>query len=184
MAAGRTPATALIDLLAPALRLIGDDWARGVVTVGDEHRASVVAVRLLGRIGPRLSRPGPARGSVLLACVPGELHSLPASLLAAVLRGEGYRVVELGADTPARDIAETAHRVGAALNAVALSVGTFEARGQVPGCVDDVRRALGDEVPVLVGGVAVTSREDALALGADDWAHDAAGALAVLQRLS
>ena len=57
LASGVAPADAHMDLLVPALDSIGEQWARGVLTVADEHRASVVAQRLIGRLGPQFAAP-------------------------------------------------------------------------------------------------------------------------------
>src|SRR5690606_26501257 len=43
------PDRAHLDLLAPCLREIGDRWAAGTLTVGDEHVASATAARLAAR---------------------------------------------------------------------------------------------------------------------------------------
>jgi MerR family transcriptional regulator, light-induced transcriptional regulator len=179
--AGRTPASAVLDIFAPALRQLGDGWERGALTVGDEHRATAVATRLVGRLGPKFARRGRSRGSVLLACAPGELHALPVALLATVLRGEGYHVIELGADTPVDEIARSAHAAGTRLLAIGLSVSTRARRGDVRLAVSAVRAATGDTL-LLIGGPAVQSRRQARALGADDWAANAADLAGVLEQ--
>lgn len=179
--AGRAPTSVLLDVLAPALRLIGDGWERGELTVGDEHRATTVATRLIGRLGPHFARRGRTKGSVLLTCVPNERHALPASMLARVLQGNGYDVIELGADTPSEEIARAVSAAGAGLIAVCLSTNTPARRDDVREAVAAVR-ATAEDILVLVGGAGVRSLRRALALGADDWAPDATGVVAVLDR--
>ena len=43
-----------------------------------------------------------------MACAPGEQHDLPLIIFGLALRGRGWRIVMLGADTPAASIADTA----------------------------------------------------------------------------
>ena len=56
LTAGTTAEAALLDVLAPALRSIGEEWAAGRVDVGHEHRASILATRLRPRPAGRRSR--------------------------------------------------------------------------------------------------------------------------------
>jgi excisionase family DNA binding protein len=177
---GRSPQELLTGLLAPAMKRIGDGWEDGALTVVDEHRASAVALRLLARVGPLCLRPGRPRGEVLLACVPGEQHSLPPAIVAAIVRGAGYQVVELGADTPLEALHEAV--LGRNLLAAGLSVASHD---RSPACrlAVQVVRSAAPATPLLVGGPAVTTAQQAQDLGADRWAADAQGVVAALEEL-
>lgn len=174
LGSGGTPTSALLDMLAPAMRDVGDGWERGELSVGDEHRATAVATRLVGRLGPMSVRPGRPRGTVVVACAPGDSHALPAAMVASVLRGEGYAVVELGGDTPGDSVLGEVERAGDRLRGVAISVGSpsrLEAAGEVAAAL----RAAAPYTTILIGGPAVTSSTQAVALGSDGWSGDAAG---------
>ena len=108
LGSGMEPEDVLLEILAPTMRSIGTMWELGELTVADEHRASSVAIRLISRLGARFGRRGHKRGTVILAAPPGELHSVPVALVANMLRWRGFAVVELGADTPADALAQTA----------------------------------------------------------------------------
>ena len=129
LASGTDPASVHLRLLVPALASIGDRWAQGELRVGDEHRASAVAARIVARLGPRLQPRGPRRGTVVVGAVTGDRHALPTAIAADLLRGAGFDVVDLGADVPAESFvqaASEAHR----LQAVVVSVATLvDARG-------------------------------------------------------
>ena len=167
IAYGLSPSAALVDLLGPALRAIGDGWATGELAVADEHRAVAVAQRLIGRLGPRFARRGPKRGTVVLGAVAGDEHALPSAMVADVLRGGGFDAVDLGADTPPEAFAGTAAE---ATRLVAVLVGTT-----VPGADRALRRAVravratGVEVPILLGGAGTSGDAHARALGATGW---------------
>jgi len=167
LAAGHDSEELYLDVLAPALETIGEEWAGGRLTVAEEHQASVVVQRLIGRLGPLFTRRGRTRGSVVIGAPPGDTHSLPSALFADLLRGAGFTAVDLGADTPAPSFVDTARRAER-LVAVGISVTTPDRDAIVADLVADLRAAV--SVPVVLGGGAVTSSEHAHALGADHWA--------------
>jgi DNA-binding transcriptional MerR regulator len=112
--------TVLREVILPFLEDLGDGWARGAVTVGQEHFATaVVAGRLhaLARgwdagVGPR----------AVLACPSDERHELGLLAFALALRGRGWRVCYLGADTPTVAIASVADQLDAELVVVAAAL--------------------------------------------------------------
>jgi excisionase family DNA binding protein len=177
---GRSPQELLTALLAPAMKRIGDRWEAGDLTVADEHRASAVALRLLARVAPMCLRPGRPRGDVLLACVPGEQHSLPPAIVAAIVRGAGYHVVELGADTPLEALHEAV--LGRNLLAAGLSVASHD---RLPACRlgAEVVRSAAPATLLMIGGPAVTTAQQAQDLGADRWAADAHGVVTALEEM-
>jgi MerR family transcriptional regulator, light-induced transcriptional regulator len=181
LASGAEPADIHLDLLSPALRSIGGRWESGELSVADEHRASVVAQRIVGRLGPMFARRGRRRGTVVLGAPPGELHSLPGAMVADELRAARFEVVDLGANTPAESFADAAR---AAVRLVAVIVGaTVPADKPIAEVIAAVRGVVAG-VPVLVGGAAVADEQAALALGADGWSGlDAGHAVAAVERV-
>jgi excisionase family DNA binding protein len=181
LAAGADARVVYLDLLVPALRGIGEAWAEGRIDVSVEHRASAVALRLVGRLGPRFVRRGMSRGSVVLAASPGDQHALPVALAADLVRGAGFDVEDLGADLPLPSLVDAVGRTQR-LVAVGLAVTTADnlrAVGEAVSCLKDVL----DDVPVLVGGGAVPDHADAAALGADGWGRDGAALVDLLDAL-
>lgn len=179
LAAGSDPTAVYLELLVPSLRGIGDAWASGEVDISVEHRASVIVMRLMGRLGPRFNRRGQTRGTVVLGAPAGDLHGLPTAIMSDLVRGAGFTVADLGADTP------TPAFVRAALDAerlVAVAVGVTTWKNEAT--IQELTWALHEALPgltVLVGGGAVHDEETAQALGADGWAPDALAALVLLE---
>ena len=168
LATGYTPSELYVQLLGPALCAVGDKWEAGDVSVGEEHRASAVASRLVGRLGPRFVRRGRKHGTVVLGAAPGDAHAIPVAMLADLVRAHGYRVVDLGGNVPVTSFVEAVQE-GDGVVAVGVSVSDprcLDAAGEV---VAQLRGRTG--VPVLVGGPA-TDAQMAEALGADGWAPD------------
>ena len=183
LVSGMDPVDVHMELLAPALRLIGDRWEAGRLSVADEHRASAVAVRLIGRLGPRFARRGPKRGTVVIGAPAGEEHALPGAILADLLRGAGYDVVDLGADTPPDSFAETARAANRLVSVLIGVTATGKERGVKPTVA--AIRAAGVRAPILAGGAAIADNAHAVRLGGEGWSgHDARDALAAVEATS
>ncbi len=88
--------------LSPALRQIGQAWHDGQLTVGTEHRASAIVERVLAELAPNPR--GRRRGTVLVAAIQGDRHSLPTTMAAVALREDNWNVQHLGADMPVAEI--------------------------------------------------------------------------------
>lgn len=90
--------TVLTDLVLPYLRMLGERWERGEVSVAQEHFASGV---LRGRLVAMARAWGQGAGPVaLLACLPGEQHDIGLIAFGLALQAQGWRIVYLGVDTP------------------------------------------------------------------------------------
>lgn len=172
-----------LEIVSPALAAIGDQWSRGEIDISVEHQATAIVTRLVGQLSPRCVRRGRRRGDILIGGPAGERHALALAMLADLLRLEGWEVFDLGADTPANSFVHAASRMSG-LTAVGVSVTTPVA---VPGAVEVVqalRRAIGDEVPVVLGGAAISDADMARELGADFYAIGARGFVEFLNGLS
>jgi methanogenic corrinoid protein MtbC1 len=164
LGSGSNPDEILLDELGGALHSVGDRWEAGDYTVDDEHRASGVAARLVARLGARFTKRGPRRRSVILGTPPHELHGLPTAMVANVLRGRGYEVVDLGADVPPEAFGAA---VGKAARPLAVAVAVTA--GNHDRSVRAIVRAVEDSspgLPVLVGGAGIDGEPHAARLGA------------------
>jgi MerR family transcriptional regulator, light-induced transcriptional regulator len=181
LAAGADPDEIYVDVLGPAMASIGDRWERGEIDVSLEHRATAIAMRLVGRLGPRFVGRGRTRGAIIVGAPAGEHHALPVAMLADLLRGRGWDVSDLGADVP-HDSFVHAVQSNPDVVAVGISVTTElnlrAARGAL--------RALRAETPgvtLVVGGRAITDEAFGRSLGADMVAHDAGGFASSIEAL-
>lgn len=184
LSSGATPEQVYLQLLGPALASIGARWQHGTLTVADEHRASAVATRLVGRMGPHFVTKGRRRGAVVVASPEGEHHTLPVAMLSDLLRGRRFAVVDLGADLPPSSIAQaTARAVPEGLVCVLLGVTSSGHEAAVEAAVAAAHEAV-PGVRVGVGGAAVASEEQAARLGADFYTgSDGASVLACVEEL-
>lgn len=169
LAAGSSLADIYLDVLTPALASIGERWMRDEIDIAIEHRASSIAMRLIGRLGPRFVRRGRSRGIVVLGCPAGERHVLSVAMVADLVRQRGWEVSELGADLPPASFVHAASEAGADLVAVGISVSGSE---WLP-AVETTTAALRSTHPgviIVIGGRAVADAAHAQRLGADHFA--------------
>lgn len=175
---GATAKEIYLELFAPAMRTIGEKWAEGAITVADEHRASVVMYRLVGRMGPQFRPRGPRIGTIIVAAPAGERHGLPVTLGADLLRLEGFDVVDLGADVPADALVACALDTND-LMAVSICVTLTEHLDSARDSVHALRDAAVD-VPIVLSGAAVSGL-DAETLGADQCSTEIEALVGVLR---
>lgn len=136
----------LLDLVAPAQAEVGERWARNEWSVAQEHAATHISDRVVAAVSGYVN-PRPVRGHVVVACMDGEWHALPARLVAEVLRLRGWQVTFLGASVPAAHLVSYLHRHDA--HAVALACALPMRLPHAHRMIEACRRS---DVPVLVGG--------------------------------
>ncbi len=104
------PETVCSEIFLKGMSEIGDSWYRGKVSVQQEHFASGVARRRLASL--ILSTASSNRkGTILICCPPGEEHTLTSTCLTFLLRRQGYKVIDLGANVPIAQLKETAESI-------------------------------------------------------------------------
>ena len=183
LSAGAGPADIYLDVLAPALRMVGDAWADGSLQVAGEHRASAIATRLVGRLVPLFARRGRPRGTVVVGIVATDRHALPSAMVADLVRSDGFQVLDLGADTPVESFVESA-RDASRLMGVLVGATMSGMEDRLSDTVSALKEA-GITAPVLVGGAAVRDAAAASYLGADAWTGaDARTAVAALNEVA
>jgi DNA-binding transcriptional MerR regulator len=107
-------------VVQPLLEAVGERWARGELTVAEEH---LVSETVRSRLGHLLGDPGGSvRGIAVLLCAPGERHELGLMTAAIALRRDGWKVVYLGADTPLADAVALARRLPARLLGLSVAL--------------------------------------------------------------
>lgn len=179
LTSGMSPHQVYTDILVPAMTSVGEKWVAGDIDVATEHAASQVATRIVGRLGPKMRSRGVRRGTVVLGSTQTELHALPISLLADLLRAARFEVLDLGANLPAGNFAR---EVGDSADLVAVGIGVTS-KGQdaaISETIDALRAAT--DVPILLGGAGI-DEAGALAIGADFYARTGVEAVALVESL-
>ncbi|MGH2996755.1 MAG: MerR family transcriptional regulator [Gaiellaceae bacterium] len=161
------------EIVRPLLEAVGEGWAEGEISVGQEHLVTgAVRARLERYLTDGRRSPGP---TAVLACVPGERHELGLMMLGAMLRSEGWDVLYLGADTPSADAVGVAESADAQV--LALSASREEP-------LQGLRRVSSpDELQTVLGGRGATP-DAAERLGATLGERDLGRASKTLERLA
>ncbi len=137
-------AVAVDEIVAPALRVVGDAWESGSAAIAEEHLLSeTVRSRLERMLSDR--RAG-VRGKAVLACAPGERHELGLLSVAVMLQADGWLVAYLGADAPAESTLSLARRIDA--DVVCVSVTLPESLERLAAELETAP----DEGPIVVAG--------------------------------
>jgi excisionase family DNA binding protein len=179
LAAGHSPSTCYVDVIAGALSSIGERWARDELEVADQFLATGVAVRIVSRLGARFRRPGRSRGTVVFGAPPGELHSLPIAIVSDLVRLQGFDVLELGANVPSKAFSSAVARTPR-LICVGIGVTQPEHLWSAQEVVDEIRM-IDPEIPIIVGGLAVAEFEKVLLRGVTAIADDGRTAVALVE---
>ncbi|MFB0569770.1 MAG: B12-binding domain-containing protein [Nitrososphaeria archaeon] len=181
--AGIDPLEAIERALTPAVREVGELFARGevflpeLIMAGEAMKAGAAVLQPLVSKGKEIHH----KGRVVIGTVAGDLHDIGKSIVVAMLIAEGFGVVDLGVDVPTKTFVEEARRLDADI--VAMSALLTSALPEMKRVIqllrgEELRRA----AKVLVGGAA-TTRRYAESIGSDGWGGDAVEAVKEAVRL-
>jgi len=119
------------------------------------------------------------KGTVVIGTVKGDLHDIGKNLVAMMLKGAGYKIVDLGADVSAEKYIEAARATKA--DVIALSALLTTTMVQMKAIIQALQAA-DVAAPVIVGGAPLT-QDYADQIGAKGYAADAASAVDIVHRL-
>lgn len=115
-----------------------------------------------------VSKSGSSLGKMIICTVEGDMHDIGKNIVRAMLEAGGFEVIDLGIDTPAEKVVETAKNEN--IRIVALSGVLTLAVGSMAKTISALREA-GLDAKVIVGGCAVNEAVCA-EIGADAWAYN------------
>ena len=120
-------------------------------------------------------------GRVVIGTVKGDLHDIGKNLVASMLEGGGFEVIDLGADVAPDRFVEAVTSRNA--NLVALSALLTVTMTSMKTTIDALAAAgVRDRVKIMVGGAPVT-QQYADAIGADGYGESAGAAVALARKL-
>jgi len=179
---GIEPGKVLNEALIPAMEIVGREYEEGERYVPEMLISAEAMKAAMGVLRPRLVETGVRlKGKVVIGTVEGDLHDIGKNLVAMMLEGAGFEVIDLGVEVTAeRFIQAVREHKPDVLGMSALLTTTMI---HMPEVIEALKEAgLREEVKVIVGGAPVT-QEYAEKIGADGYAPDAASAVAVVKKL-
>jgi 5-methyltetrahydrofolate--homocysteine methyltransferase len=173
--------TLLQEGLIAAMRQVGQLYEEGEIFVPEMLVAARAMSAALAVLKPHLVSQGvESSGKVAIGTVKGDLHDIGKNLVAMMLEGSGFEIVDLGVDVPAEKFVE-AIRAGA--NVVAMSALLTTTMTNMQGIIRAIEAAgLRDKAKILVGGAPIT-KAYADEIGADGYATDASSAVRMLREV-
>jgi 5-methyltetrahydrofolate--homocysteine methyltransferase len=183
LSAGVEPLKLVQDYMVPAMGEVGRRFECNEYFVPELLLSARAMKAALELIRPLLAASGaqPA-GRVVIGTVKGDLHDIGKNLVAAMLEGGGYEVIDLGVNVPPEKFVEVAREKNA--NLVAMSALLTTTMPSMRTTIEAFKAAgVRDRVKIMVGGAPITQRY-ADEIGADGYAETAAGAVPLAKKLA
>ena len=181
LAAGMDAGVILNEALITAMDEVGRRFEDGDFFVPEMLIAAKAMQAGLALLKPHLaSTDVKAAGKIAIGTVKGDLHDIGKNLVAMMLEGAGFEVVDLGVDATPEAFVDA---VQEGANLIAMSALLTTTMSTMGATVEALKAAgLRDKVKIMVGGAPVTEKF-AKSIGADAFAPDASSATRVARQL-
>ena len=181
LAAGVAPLQLVQEYMMPAMSEVGRRFECNEYFVPELLLAARAMKAALELIRPLLVASGAQpTARVALGTVKGDLHDIGKNLVAAMLEGGGYEVIDLGVNVTPEQFVAAVKEKGA--NIVAMSALLTTTMPSMKTTMDALQQAgVRQQVKVLVGGAPITQKY-ADEIGADGYSESAAGAVAAAKK--
>jgi len=183
LAQGIVAGEILDQALTPAMDIVGREYEDGdryipemLISAETMKGAVLVLKPLLVEAGVE------ARGKLVIGTVEGDLHDIGKDLVAMMVEGAGFEVINLGAEITAEQFVNAVkeHKP----NIIGMSALLTTTMIHMPDVIDALKQAgLRDQLKVMIGGAPVT-QSYADKIGADGYAADAASATKLAKSLT
>jgi 5-methyltetrahydrofolate--homocysteine methyltransferase len=180
---GVDPKSIVIGGLTKAMEIVGRKFEQEEYLIPDMLASAECVGAAMDIMGPHLLKAGvESKGKFVIATVAGDLHDIGKNIVAIMLKGVGYEVIDLGSDVPTENIvAAVKENCASYLGLSALLTTTMWTMKEVVGEIE--RAGLREQVRILIGG-APTSGEFADQIGADAHCRDAFEAIDMLKSMA
>ena len=177
---GTAAESILNEGLVAGMDIIGGRFKKNEVYIPEVLIAARAMKMAMEILEPELVKAGVEPvGTLLIGTTKGDLHDIGKNLVAMMLKGAGFEVIDLGVDVAPEKFVEQAKSSGSQLIGVSALLTTT-----MPG-MEEVIKSLKDagiSAKVMIGGAPVTQAY-ADKIGADGYAADAASAVDVAKSL-
>lgn len=146
----------LLEGLTAPMEEVGRKFEKGEYLIPDMLASAECVGAAMDILDPHLQKAGvESKGKFVIATVSGDLHDIGKNIVATMIKGAGYDVIDLGTDVPADKIVEAVKENQAAyLGMSALLTTTMR---NMPLVIDELTKlGLREKVKVLIGGAPTT----------------------------
>ena len=179
---GVSPEQVLKESLIAAMDIVGQEFETGVRYIPEMLISAEAMKASMELLRPQLLESGvESRGKVVIGTVEGDLHDIGKDLVATLLEGAGFEILDLGVEVSAQRFVDAVREHEP--HVVAMSALLTTTMIHMP----EVIRALEEtdlrkKVRIVVGGAPIT-KAYAAEIGADGYAADASSAVALVKGL-
>jgi len=175
------PDTVINEALRGAMEIVGKRFAANEIFVPEMFISALTMKKGLELIRPLLTCTGAqSRGSIVIATVKDDIHDIGKNLVAMLLEGGGFNVVDLGVDLSVKKVVSKVRELKPDVLALStLLTTTMPQMEKVIGALEAA--GLRGSVKVMVGGAPV-DRGFAEKIGADGYGKDAGEAVELARR--
>jgi 5-methyltetrahydrofolate--homocysteine methyltransferase len=181
LAEGVDPLKLVNEYMVPAMDEVGRRFEANEYFVPELLISARAMKASLELIRPLLAARGDKPvGRVAIGTVKGDLHDIGKNLVASLLEGGGFEVIDLGVNVTPEKFIETVNTKQA--NIVAMSALLTTTMPSMKTTIDALKQAgVRDKVKILIGGAPITQKY-ADEIGADGYSENAVGAVALAKR--
>jgi len=150
------PLEIINTLLLDGMKVVGELFGRGEMQLPFVLQSAETMKKAVAHLEPYMEKiEGQEKGILVLATVKGDVHDIGKNLVDIILTNNGYKVVNIGIKQPIQNIIEAieAHKA----DAVGMSGLLVKSTVIMKENLAEMKR-LGIDIPVLLGGAALTRR--------------------------
>ncbi len=175
LAEGITPDRILNEGLVAGMNVVGEKFKANEFYVPEVLIAARAMQNAMNILKPELQKAGvESKGTVAIGTVKGDLHDIGKNLVAMMMEGAGFEIMDLGVDVKPEQFVEAVQK-GA--NIICMSALLTTTMPSMLETIDALKEAnLRENAKVMVGGAPVT-QSYCDEIGADSYAADAATAV-------
>jgi uroporphyrinogen decarboxylase len=161
--------------LIPAMTLIGLQYQKGEIFIPEMMMSANAMKIIMADFKNQMAYyESKDQGIVVIGTVKGDMHDIGKNLVAMMLEGQGFKVVDLGTSVSPEGFAKAILENKA--NILGLSALLTTTMLEMQNTIEAVKKAgLREKVRIIIGGAPVT-QDFANRIGADGYAYDAPGA--------
>jgi trimethylamine corrinoid protein len=139
------------------IKRVGDLWDEGEFFLPELMRGAQIMQAAVDKIQPHLSvQDTPkTKGRILIATIEGDIHSIGKTIVATMLRANGFEVIDLGADVKIDIIIEEAIKKEVSISGI-YALLTTTMIGQKKVIEKLVEKGVRDKFKIMLGGAPVT----------------------------
>jgi corrinoid protein of di/trimethylamine methyltransferase len=182
LAAKVDPTELVRKYMIPAMDEVGKRFECSEYFVPELLIAARAMKTSLELITPLLAEAGAEPvGRVVIGTVQGDLHDIGKNLVASMLEGGGFQVIDLGVDVPPQRFVEAAKEKDGTI--VALSALLTTTMTMMKTVIDALEKAgIRNKTKVIIGGAPIT-QQYADQIGADGYSDNASAAVSLARKM-